>query len=147
MPFATSRAPVAGPRTASTLSQTSTTATLSQVPVYGNPQNSPGSLPCRSAKRQKVDVIVISDEEDDQDQDALEKETEKQPGNTGHSTNQQSLKQETAASRKEHYKRFIRENVVPHISSAVTKLPTNRYHVNMIAQEVRSDMLPIVSQV
>ena len=50
-------------------------------------------------------------------------------------TNQQSLKQETATSRKEHYKRFISENAVPHISSAATKLPPSRYHGNLIAQK------------
>lgn len=145
MPFATSRVPVAGQRTGSTSSQTSVPAPSSHLTLYSNSQSGPGSLPCRPVKRQKIDVIVISDEEDDEDQDALEKEPEKQPQNTGHGTSQQSLKQEAAASRKAHYKRFIRENVAPHISSAVTKLSPNRHHVNMIAQKVSTDMLPVAS--
>lgn len=147
MTFATSRAPMAGHRKGPTSSQgylTTSSPSLQAIRKTHSRKLSAESLPRRPGKRQKVEVIVISDEEEGQgqDEDTPKKEPEKKPGNSSHGTSQEGQKQEAAVRRKEHYKGFIRENVVPHISSAVTKLPPNRYHVNMIAQKVKFTHAP-----
>ena len=145
MTLATSRAPVAGQKKGSTFSRSSIAAQPPRLSTTNQPSFNTESIPTRPAKRQKVDVIVISDDEDDKEETALEKKPDRVSGHIRHTVSPEGQKRNAAAHRKEHYKVFIRENVVPHISCAVTKLPSDRYQINKIAQKVSSDKPSVAS--